>query len=87
MNETLPGFAISGWFAILAPKGVPVGILQRVNKDVQAALAIEELTTKMKGLGVYVDRSNQTPEQLVSYMRAQSEMFGRVARSAKIELD
>ncbi len=87
VNETLPGFAISGWFAVLAPKGVPAGILQRVNKDVQAALDIEELTTKMKGLGVYVDRTNRTPEQLVSYMRAQSEMFGKVARSAKIELD
>ena len=87
VNETLSGFAISGWFAVLAPKGVPVAVLQRVNKDVQAALEIGELAAKMKGLVVYVDRSNRTPEQLVSYMRAQSEMFGKVARSAKIELD
>jgi len=87
VNDTLPGFAISGWFAVLAPKGIPLAVLQRVNRDVQAALDIEELTARMKDLGVYVDRSNRTPEQLTAYMRSQSEMFGKVAAAAKIEKD
>jgi tripartite-type tricarboxylate transporter receptor subunit TctC len=87
VNETLPGFAISGWFAVLAPKGVPPAILLRVNRDVQAALEIEELTARMKDLGVYVDRSNRTPEQLTAYLRSQSEMFGKVAGAARIEKD
>ncbi|MDQ8731047.1 tripartite tricarboxylate transporter substrate-binding protein [Bradyrhizobium sp. LHD-71] len=87
VNETLPGFAISGWFAVLAPKGVSSTILQRVNKDVQAALEIEDLVTRMKDLGVYVDRSNTTPQHLVGYMRAQSEMFGNIVQSAKLERD
>jgi tripartite-type tricarboxylate transporter receptor subunit TctC len=87
VSETLPGFAISGWFAVLAPKGVPPAILRRVNQDVQAALEIEELTVRMKDLGVYVDRSNRTPEQLTAYLRAQSEMFGKVASAARIEKD
>jgi tripartite-type tricarboxylate transporter receptor subunit TctC len=87
VNETLPGFAISGWFAVLAPKGVPPAILLRVNRDVQAALEIEELTTRMKDIGVYVDQSNRTPEQLTTYLRSQSKMFGKVASAARIEKD
>jgi len=87
VSETLPGFAISGWFAVLAPKGIPSAILQRVNQDVQAALALDELTARMKDLGVYVDRSNRTPEQLTAYLRSQSEMFGKVASAARIEKD
>lgn len=87
VNETLPGFAITGWFAVLAPKGVPGAILQRVNRDVQAALELEELVARMKDFGVYVDRSNRTPEQLAAYLRRQNEMFGKVAAAAKIEKD
>src|SRR5262249_8325049 len=85
VNETLPGFVIWGWFAVLAPKGIPAPVLQRVNRDVQAALEIDELVARMKDLGVYVDKSNRTPEQLTAYMRAQTEMYGRVAAAAKIE--
>lgn len=87
VSETLPGFAMSGWFAVLAPKGVPPAILQRVNQDVQASLDIEELTARMRDLGVYVDRSNRTPEQLSAYLRSQTDMFGKVASSARIEKD
>lgn len=87
VSETLPGFAISGWFAVLAPKGVPSSILQRVNRDVQAALDIDELSARMRNLGVYVDQSNRTPEQLSAYMRAQTEMFGKIAAAARIEKD
>jgi tripartite-type tricarboxylate transporter receptor subunit TctC len=87
VNETLPGFVISGWFAVLAPKGIPPAVLQRVNRDVQAALDIPELTARMKDLGVYVDRSNRTPEQLTAYMRAQTEMYAKVVSAAKFEKD
>src|SRR5262249_34199054 len=87
VNETLPGFAISGWFAVLAPKGVPAPILQRVNRDVQAALELEELIARMKDFGVYPDRANRTPEQLAAYLKQQNEMFGKVAAEAKIEKD
>ena len=87
VSETLPGFAISGWFAVLASKGVPSSVLQRVNRDVQGALELEELVARMKDFGVYVDRANRTPEQLAAYLRQQNEMFGKVATVAKIEKD
>lgn len=85
VSGTLPKFAISGWFAVLAPKGTPPAIVARVNKDIQAALQIEELVARMRDLGVYGDPSNQTPEQLAAYIRTQSDMFGQVAQSARLE--
>ena len=85
VNEAIPGLAISGWFAVLAPRGVAPAILQKVNRDVQAALMIDELTARMRDLGVYVDRSNQTPDQLRTFMRQQTEMFGKIAGAARIE--
>lgn len=86
-NEAIPGLVISGWFAVLAPKGVAPAVLQKVNRDIQAALTIEELTARMRDLGLYVDRSNQTPEQLKAYMRQQTEMYGSIVSAAKIEKD
>jgi tripartite-type tricarboxylate transporter receptor subunit TctC len=87
VSDTLSKFAISGWFAVLAPKGTPPAIIARLNSDIQAALQIDELLVRMRDLGVYRDLSNTTPEQLAAYIRAQSNMFGKIAQSAKIERD
>ena len=34
----LPDYKVSGWFALLAPKGTPKPILEKLNKELQAAL-------------------------------------------------
>jgi tripartite-type tricarboxylate transporter receptor subunit TctC len=34
----LPAYKINGWFALLAPKGTPAAILERLHKETEAAL-------------------------------------------------
>src|SRR5205085_12380168 len=43
LSETLPGFDMVGWFAIVAPAGTSPAVIQRVNRDVDAALRDQEV--------------------------------------------
>jgi len=51
MAEVYPGFAMEGWQLLVAPAGTPPAIVERVNRDVNAALADPGLIARMEALG------------------------------------
>ncbi|MBO0755272.1 MAG: tripartite tricarboxylate transporter substrate binding protein [Bradyrhizobiaceae bacterium] len=44
----LPGYVVSGWFALLAPKGTPQSIVTKLNKELAAAVADPEVRAKFQ---------------------------------------
>jgi tripartite-type tricarboxylate transporter receptor subunit TctC len=51
--ETYPGFEAIGWFQILVPTGTPTNIIERVNADMNKAIASAEVAARFSELGVY----------------------------------
>ena len=49
--DSVPGFAVSGWLGIGAPKGTPAEIVERLNREVNAALADPAVKARMADLG------------------------------------
>ena len=49
--ETLPGFEMDTWFAIFAPGGTPAPIVDRLQKEIAAALADTALKTRVASDG------------------------------------
>jgi tripartite-type tricarboxylate transporter receptor subunit TctC len=49
--DSVPGFAVSGWLGIGAPKGTPAEIVERLNREVNAALADPVLKARMADIG------------------------------------
>jgi tripartite-type tricarboxylate transporter receptor subunit TctC len=48
-NEAgLPEYVVSGWFALLAPKGTPAAIVARLNREVAAAVADHDVREKFE---------------------------------------
>jgi tripartite-type tricarboxylate transporter receptor subunit TctC len=84
-SETVPGFDVAGWFALLAPKGVAPEIIARVNSDTIAILRQEDIVARLRDVGVYPDPDNRSPGQLGAFMQRESELFGKIVRSAGIE--
>jgi tripartite-type tricarboxylate transporter receptor subunit TctC len=44
----LPEYVVSGWFALLAPKGTPAAIVSKLNREVAAALADPDVRAKFE---------------------------------------
>ncbi len=49
--ETVPGFEASSWFGVAAPKGTPNEIVEKLNKEVSAAIADPKIKARIEDLG------------------------------------
>jgi tripartite-type tricarboxylate transporter receptor subunit TctC len=46
-----PGFEISSWVALVAPRGLPAEVKSRLDKALEAAMANPDTVEKMKAAG------------------------------------
>jgi hypothetical protein len=89
----VPTFAESGysgmeaglWYGMLAPKGTPDAVVQRLNAAINQALKDPELRGRFAASSIEVIGS--TPEEFGRYVGAEIKRWGEVARAAKIQLD
>jgi len=49
--ETVPGFEASSWFGVAAPKGTPNEIVEKLNKEINAAIADAKIKMRIEDLG------------------------------------
>ena len=83
-KDVVPGLNVMGWFGIAAPKGTPQAIVQRVNNDVNKALAEPALIERLRELGVYPMPG--TVEDFAKFLGEEQRRFAKVVTDAKIEL-
>jgi tripartite-type tricarboxylate transporter receptor subunit TctC len=83
VSETLPGFAFKGWFALMAPAGIPNDVISRLSQDVNEVLKNPEIRSRLLGFGIY--DAGGTPENLARFIRVERENFAKAVKLARIE--
>jgi len=83
--ETVPGYTVTGWLGIGAPKGTPPEIVQRLNREIAAVL--NEPAIKAKMLELNSEPFVSTPEEFAKFTAEDAEKWGRVVKAAGIKLD
>jgi len=78
-----PKLLSSTWFALLAPKGTPSAVLQKMNAVTNEALADPAVKKRLADIGV--STLGGTSEQLAKTIADETEKWGRVVREAKIQ--
>ena len=82
--ETVPGFEASTWQGIGAPKGTPADIVDKLNKEINAALADPKIKARLDDLG-----SIPTPMSPAAYAKLivdETDKWGAVIKAANITL-
>ncbi len=51
VGESVPGYEVSTWFGIGAPRNTPADIVDRLNTEINAALADRNVSARLTGLG------------------------------------
>jgi tripartite-type tricarboxylate transporter receptor subunit TctC len=83
--ETVPGYEATAWFGIGMPKGTPHDIIEKVNAEVNRALADPKMRDRLAELG---GRSiGGTPEDFGKVIAAETAKWREVVISsgAKVE--
>ncbi|HWI13636.1 MAG TPA: tripartite tricarboxylate transporter substrate binding protein [Burkholderiales bacterium] len=81
----VPGYEASIWNGILAPAGVPAPLVQRLNAEIQRALAAPEPRERFVSLGA--DIGGSTAPEFRAYIETEINKWARVLRDAGIQLD
>jgi tripartite-type tricarboxylate transporter receptor subunit TctC len=82
----LPGFHISLWQALWAPKGTPKDIIAKLNAAAVAALADPGVRARLADLGQEIfPREQQTPEAQRALHKAEIEKWWPIIKAAGIK--
>jgi tripartite-type tricarboxylate transporter receptor subunit TctC len=83
VGESVPGFEASTWQGIGAPRGTPAVIVERLNREINAALADPKFKAHLADLGSLP--TPMTPAEFQSFIVAETEKWGKVVREANIK--
>jgi tripartite-type tricarboxylate transporter receptor subunit TctC len=83
MSDFVPGFETSTWFGIGVPRNTPAAIIDRLNNEINAALADPKLKARFSDLGATV--LSGTPADFGKLIAEETERWGKVIRAANIK--
>jgi tripartite-type tricarboxylate transporter receptor subunit TctC len=83
VGEFLPGFEARGWYGIVVPKATPTQIVEKLNKEINAALADPNMKKRLTELGVAVFAGS--PADFGKFIADETEKWSKVIKSAGIK--
>jgi tripartite-type tricarboxylate transporter receptor subunit TctC len=82
IGEFVPGYEVSAWYGIGAPKNTSAEIVNTLNKEINAGLADPNMKAKFAALGS--SPFIATPAQFGKFMVAEAEKWAKVVKFAGI---
>ena len=85
VGEFLPGYEARGWYGIVGPKATPVNIIEKLNQEINAALADPSMKTRLTDLGCAVFAGS--PADFGKFIAEETEKWAKVIKFAGIKAD
>jgi tripartite-type tricarboxylate transporter receptor subunit TctC len=85
VGEFVPGYEVSQWYGIGAPKDTPPEIIDKLNREINAALADPKMKARLAELGGVT--TPMTPAALGKLVAEDTEKWAKVIHAANIKLE
>jgi tripartite-type tricarboxylate transporter receptor subunit TctC len=83
VGDFVPGYESSQWYGVGAPKNTPIEIVDKLNKEINAALADPKMKARLADLGGTVLAGS--PADFGKLIADETEKWGKVIRAANIK--
>ena len=81
----VPGLVITQWHGMLAPKAVPLAIIERLHREVANIVRQPAMQARLEESGI--DAVASTPQEFAVYLKSDYEKWAGVIRQTGIRLD
>ena len=75
-----PGFDVQSWFSLAAPAGTPRAVIERLNLNLNKAVAATEVRQRIQDLAATPFTS--TPEQMRAFMNSEAKRWREVVKQS-----
>ena len=79
------GYSLVNWWGILAPRGIPQPIADKLTSEIARVHALPDLKGRYANLGV--EATSSTAAQFTTYIKAEAGRFGKVLKETGVKLD
>jgi len=81
----VPDYVAADWWGILAPAGIDVAIVRKINSDVESILRTKEMADFLAAQGA--EPLITTPDEFLQMLQADIAKWAKVVKSANVSLD
>ena len=78
----VPGYVVTQWHGLMAPRGVPRPIVDRLYREVVKAVQKPEVASRLALDGT--EGVGSSPEQFTAFLKSEREQWGKAAKVANI---
>ena len=83
VGDTVAGYEAMQWYGLLAPAGVPAGVVQKLNAEALVALRSKEMKDRLAADGA--EPLGSSPAEFGAFIRRELDKWSKVVEAAKIE--
>jgi tripartite-type tricarboxylate transporter receptor subunit TctC len=81
----LPGFSITAWIGVVAPKGAPKDIVQKLNLEIGRALEDLGFARQISTMGI--DPLGSTPDEFAAFLRKEIPRWKQAVQDADVKVE
>jgi tripartite-type tricarboxylate transporter receptor subunit TctC len=81
----VPGYEAYVWMGLFAPKGTPASIVDKIQREVIAALAVPQVKNYLAAAGIEIMGS--TPAEFGAFFREEKDRWAKVIRETGAKVD
>ncbi|MBN9410705.1 MAG: tripartite tricarboxylate transporter substrate binding protein [Burkholderiales bacterium] len=81
----VPGYVLTNWYGLWAPKGTPDALAARMAADVARAFRTDEVAAQLRGMGAEVVAS--TPEEFARFVVAEKQKWAEIVTRSGAKMD
>jgi tripartite-type tricarboxylate transporter receptor subunit TctC len=84
-EAALPGYEVTVWYGLCGPGGMPASLVEKMNADLQKAVASPETTKRLSDVGI--EPAPGSSAQFTEFARAEVAKWAKVIKDANVRAE
>jgi tripartite-type tricarboxylate transporter receptor subunit TctC len=85
VGEFVPGYQVTSWWGVGAPKNTPAEIVEKLNKEINAILVDPKMRPRLAEFGATA--SSGSPAEFGKFIAGETEKWAKVVRATRARAD